>query len=71
MMKAGVHADSLELKLVGYYQACERQDDSALGPVGERIASKIKQSFEQAIALVVRAIVILLIIQGRNSDTID
>lgn len=43
------------MTLVGYYQACERTDDNALAPVGERVASKIHEQFEDAIAFVVRS----------------
>ncbi|KAJ4474487.1 hypothetical protein J3R30DRAFT_3707418 [Lentinula aciculospora] len=50
---AGKHAESRELQLVGYYQACERLDDTALAPVGERVASKLKQDFADAVALVI------------------
>ncbi|KAF9043834.1 UPF0172-domain-containing protein [Hymenopellis radicata] len=50
---AGRHAASLDLKLVGYYQACERIDDAALAPVGEKVASKIRDTFQNAIALVI------------------
>ncbi|KAJ7677476.1 hypothetical protein B0H17DRAFT_944892 [Mycena rosella] len=50
---AGRHADSAGLKLVGYYQACERVDDTALAPVGERVAGKLKDSFKDAIAFVI------------------
>jgi hypothetical protein len=38
---------------VGYYQACERLDDTALAPVGEKVAGKVKQGFMDAIAFVV------------------
>lgn len=41
------------MKLVGYYQACERLDETALAPVGERVATKIKEQFGDAVALVV------------------
>jgi hypothetical protein len=41
------------LKLVGYYQACERLDDAALVPVGEKVAEKIKAGFDKAVAFVV------------------
>jgi hypothetical protein len=51
--KAFQYAESLEMKVVGYYQACERLDDTALAPVGEKVASKIKARFEDAIAFVV------------------
>ncbi|KAJ7442624.1 hypothetical protein FB451DRAFT_1057387 [Mycena latifolia] len=50
---AGGHAESVGLKLVGYYQACERIDDTALAPVGERVAGKLKDGFKDAIALVI------------------
>jgi ER membrane protein complex subunit 8/9 len=51
--KAFQYAESAELKVVGYYQACERLVDTALAPVGEKVASKIKAQFDDAIALVV------------------
>lgn len=51
--KAGQYADSQGLKLVGYYQACERLDDAALAPVGEKVAEKIKAGFDKAVAFVV------------------
>ncbi|KAK7062642.1 hypothetical protein VNI00_000130 [Paramarasmius palmivorus] len=41
------------MKLVGYYQACERLDETALAPVGEKVASKIKESFKDAVAFVI------------------
>ena len=47
------HAETEGLKVVGYYQACERLDDTVLAPVGEKVASKIKGKFEDAIAFVV------------------
>ncbi|KAJ6525294.1 hypothetical protein DFH09DRAFT_996214 [Mycena vulgaris] len=50
---AGRHAESMGLKLVGYYQACDRIDDTALAPVGERVSGKIKDGFKDAIALVI------------------
>ncbi|KAF8906689.1 hypothetical protein CPB85DRAFT_1313179 [Mucidula mucida] len=50
---AGRHAASLDLQLVGYYQACERIDDAALAPVGEKVATKIRDNFQHAIALVI------------------
>lgn len=51
--KAFQHAESANMKVVGYYQACERLDDTALAPVGEKVASKIKDQFNDAIAFVV------------------
>jgi len=58
MMEIGLdlakrHAESLGLLLVGYYQACERLDDKALAPVGEKVASKIREGFKDAIAYVI------------------
>jgi hypothetical protein len=47
------YAKSLGMTLVGYYQACERLDDTALAPVGERVVGKIHEQFQDAIAFVV------------------
>ncbi|KAH7103395.1 hypothetical protein BKA62DRAFT_636441 [Auriculariales sp. MPI-PUGE-AT-0066] len=47
------HAADKGLNVVGYYQATERTDDSALAPVGERVTAKIKEQFAEAIALVI------------------
>ena len=58
--KAFQYAESAEMKVVGYYQACERLDDTALAPVGEKVASKIKAQFDDAIAFVVRQILYAL-----------
>lgn len=52
--QAKTHAESQGLQVVGYYQATERLDDHALAPVGEKVASKIKENFDNAFALVVR-----------------
>ena len=52
-LKAFQHAESIGMKIVGYYQACERLDNTALAPVGEKVASKVKAQFEDAIAFVV------------------
>ncbi|KXN83109.1 Protein BZZ1 [Leucoagaricus sp. SymC.cos] len=52
---AGQYADSLGLQVVGYYQACERVEDTALFPVGERIVTRIKQGFNKAVAFVLDA----------------
>lgn len=41
------------MTLVGYYQACERLEDTALAPVGERVAGKIREQFQNAVAFVV------------------
>ena len=47
------HAESLDLSLVGYYQASERLDDTALAPVGEKVAQQIRSQFNDAITFVV------------------
>ncbi|KAF9523904.1 hypothetical protein CPB83DRAFT_862113 [Crepidotus variabilis] len=58
MMEIGLdlaiqHAENERLQVVGYYQACERLDEVVLAPVGERVASKVQEKFEDAIAFVV------------------
>ncbi|KAF9221614.1 Metallo-dependent hydrolase [Gyrodon lividus] len=58
MMEIGLdlakgHAESVDLSLVGYYQACERIDDTALTPVGERVAEQLRSQFSDAIAFVI------------------
>ncbi|TRM64182.1 hypothetical protein BD626DRAFT_494066 [Schizophyllum amplum] len=50
---ATTYAASVGLQLVGYYQACERLEDTGLAPVGEKIARKIKAEFANAVALVI------------------
>ncbi|KAF9453105.1 UPF0172-domain-containing protein [Macrolepiota fuliginosa MF-IS2] len=52
---AGQYAESVGLQVVGYYQACERSEDTSLFPVGEKIASRIKQKFNGAVAFVLDA----------------
>lgn len=52
-MKATQHAEIKGMQVVGYYQACERLDDTALSPVGE-VAGKVKAAFEDAVVFVVR-----------------
>lgn len=47
------HAQSLDLQVVGYYQASERGDDLTLAPVGERVAETIRQGFPNAVTFVV------------------
>ncbi|KAI5122254.1 hypothetical protein M0805_007119 [Coniferiporia weirii] len=47
------YAQSNKLDIVGYYQASEYLDDTALAPVGEKVAETIKKSFSQAVAFVV------------------
>lgn len=51
--QAGQHATSSGMKLVGYYQACERLDETALAPVGEKVAGRVQGDFGDAIAFVV------------------
>ncbi|KAF8158536.1 hypothetical protein B0H34DRAFT_463374 [Crassisporium funariophilum] len=58
MMEIGLdlatqYADEVGLRVVGYYQACERVDETALAPVGEKVASKIKAKFADAVAFVI------------------
>ncbi|KAG6909424.1 hypothetical protein DXG01_000577 [Tephrocybe rancida] len=58
MMEIGLdlatqYADSVGLKLVGYYQASDRLDDTSLVPVGEKVAGKIKSGFSDAVAFVI------------------
>ncbi|KAF8842186.1 UPF0172-domain-containing protein [Paxillus ammoniavirescens] len=58
MMEIGLalakwHAESVDLSLVGYYQACERIDDTALAPVGERVVEQLRTQFSDAIAFVI------------------
>ncbi|ETW76555.1 hypothetical protein HETIRDRAFT_455084 [Heterobasidion irregulare TC 32-1] len=58
MMEIGLdlangHAESRGLALVGYYQASERVDDNTLKPVGERVATKVREGFPDALAVVV------------------
>ncbi|KAG6831122.1 hypothetical protein H0H92_012547 [Tricholoma furcatifolium] len=53
ILKAGEYAGTVGLKLVGYYQASDRVDDTSLAPVGEKIAGKIKQGFSEAVAFVI------------------
>ncbi|KAF8895190.1 hypothetical protein BD779DRAFT_1498023 [Infundibulicybe gibba] len=57
MMEIGLdlarsYAESEGMLLVGYYQACERLDDTALAPVGEKVAGIIRNGFSDAIAFV-------------------
>jgi len=47
------HAQSMGLKLVGYYQASENLVDTALAPAGERVGDALKAGFSQAIVFVV------------------
>ncbi|KAG8687696.1 hypothetical protein FRC09_013345 [Ceratobasidium sp. 395] len=48
------HAESMEMNLLGYYQATQRlDDDEGLSAVGQRITSNLKEKFKDAFALVV------------------
>jgi len=42
------------MEVVGYYQACERLDDTAPALVGEKVEGEVKAAFEGAVAFVVR-----------------
>jgi guanine deaminase len=57
-VQAKGHAETQEKTLVGYYQACERLDDIALAPVGERVAQKIRDQFNDAVAFVVSILIV-------------
>ncbi|KAK0199995.1 hypothetical protein DFS33DRAFT_1366279 [Desarmillaria ectypa] len=46
-------AESMHMKLVGYYQASEWINDTALASVDEKIASKVKEGFSAAVAFVI------------------
>ncbi|KAI0052215.1 UPF0172-domain-containing protein [Auriscalpium vulgare] len=51
--KVALHAETRGLAIVGFYHAWERVDEAALSPVGERVAAKLKESFPDAVALVI------------------
>ncbi|KAF5384169.1 hypothetical protein D9615_003164 [Tricholomella constricta] len=50
---AAQYAESVGLKLVGYYQASDRLNDTSLVPVGEKVVGKIKAGFSDAVAFVI------------------
>ncbi|KZO97385.1 UPF0172-domain-containing protein [Calocera viscosa TUFC12733] len=52
---AGGYAEDAGLRIIGYYEASERADDTSLGPVGDRVVSKIKATSADAVALVLDA----------------
>lgn len=52
--EARSHAEGRALKLVGYYQATDRITEAVLQPVGERVASSVREGFADAVAIVVR-----------------
>lgn len=51
--QAGQYAEEVGLRVVGYYQASERLDDTSLVPVGEKVVGRIKAGFAEAVAFVV------------------
>jgi hypothetical protein len=51
--EATVYAKSRGDAIVGFYQSTERLGDVLLSPIGEKVVSNIKQSFPNAVALVV------------------
>ncbi|KZT60519.1 UPF0172-domain-containing protein [Calocera cornea HHB12733] len=51
----GGYAEDAGLRIIGYYEASERADETSLGPVGDRVVSKIKVSNADAVALVLDA----------------
>ncbi|QRV95602.1 hypothetical protein RhiJN_23620 [Ceratobasidium sp. AG-Ba] len=54
---ARTHAESMGMTLLGYYQATQRLDDTeGLSPVGQRIASNLKDKYKDAFALVVDSV---------------
>ncbi|KAG5644838.1 hypothetical protein DXG03_007565 [Asterophora parasitica] len=50
---AAQYAESINLKLVGFYQASERLDDTSLVPIGEKVVEKVKAGFSDAVAFVI------------------
>ncbi|EJT98251.1 UPF0172-domain-containing protein [Dacryopinax primogenitus] len=52
---AGGFAEDNGLRIIGYYEASDRADEKTLGPIGDRIVSKIKATSPDAIALVLDA----------------
>ena len=53
LMLADEHCKASGLKIVGYYQANELCDDLELGPLGAKIAEKIRSQCAQATVLLV------------------
>ncbi|CAG8434094.1 5295_t:CDS:2 [Diversispora eburnea] len=54
LQQIDVYAEKNNLKVIGYYHANERADDNRLPPFGQKIASKIYDNFNNAIAFVVQ-----------------
>jgi len=61
--EATKHVESMRMQVVGYYQACEKLDDTALAPVGETGAGKVEAAFEDAVAFMVRFCVFVVVIR--------
>jgi len=47
-------AEAQGLRLVGYYQASPKLNESSFGPVGERMLTNLRQSNTQALGLLIR-----------------
>lgn len=57
-VQARSNAEERQLKLVGYYQATDRpEDDRALYPVGQKVASIVREGFESAFAILVSLLI--------------
>jgi len=54
LQQINIYANEKNLNVVGYYHANERVDDNKLPPFGQKIASKIQESFNNAISLLVQ-----------------
>ncbi|CAE7091376.1 unnamed protein product [Rhizoctonia solani] len=51
---ARTHAESMGMKLIGYYQATQRlDDDEGLSAVGQKITANLREQFRDAFALVI------------------
>ncbi|KAG6819865.1 hypothetical protein H0H93_007850 [Arthromyces matolae] len=53
VLKANQYSKSVDLTLVGYYQAGQRLDEASLVPVGEKIVAKLKEGFSDSVAFVI------------------
>jgi len=51
----GGYAEDGGQRIIGYYEASERADEKSLGPVGDRVVSKIKATSPDAFAFVLDA----------------
>jgi hypothetical protein len=54
ILKANTYASQANLQLVGYYQASPSLHDSGIGPVGEKILTKLRETVPEAVGLLVR-----------------